>query len=280
MSPRLALCLIIALGILCTPAAASNLRYWRLCAQAPLIVSGTVTLPPAAQRHGYYPIKVKVDRVLKGHIASNDITFLQYAEERNYDVTPARLAEVNGRRAILFLVQTEDANDHPALYVAGRPPHNLELATDDILAAVAAEIARQDRVVRDWHRPLSDRDHIVVKSMIDRLTQPDNEDFAIRSLQLRAKDDPMPIIDLVDDRRALPPGNVEFENPRGWEPIVHYGPQKVVDALDVIVGIATDESFGEISNGGGDAERDRVVAAWRVYTDIRLHHPEALRNGY
>jgi hypothetical protein len=70
----------------------------------------------------------------------------------------------------------------------------------------------------------------------------------------------------MDDRRALPIQHITLENgPGAFEATRHYGPQKVVDALDAILGQLSGQTFGNIVNGGSDSERQAAIDGWRIY---------------
>ena len=75
------------------------------------------------------------------------------------------------------------------------------------------------------------------------------------------------IIKQMDDRRNLPDHSITLTNkfPQAFEPQRFYGPEKVVDALAAILNQMTGEDFGDIFNGGTDAEQTKTVQGWRDF---------------
>ena len=75
------------------------------------------------------------------------------------------------------------------------------------------------------------------------------------------------IIQRMDDRRTLPDPYIGIRNksPNAFEGITHYHPQRVVDALVVIVSQLTGREFGFISNGATDSERTKTIQGWRDF---------------
>lgn len=87
------------------------------------------------------------------------------------------------------------------------------------------------------------------------------------------------IVAQMDDRRELPDKRMSLVNkfPNAFEGKRHYGPEKVVDALDAILNQLTGQSFGFLGNGASDAERTKAVEGWREF--IRATPPEKLCVG-
>src|SRR5260370_30741264 len=75
------------------------------------------------------------------------------------------------------------------------------------------------------------------------------------------------IIQRMDDRRTLPDPYIAIssKSPNAFEGITHYHPQRVVDALVVIVSQLTGREFGFISNGATDSERTKTIQVWRDF---------------
>jgi len=71
----------------------------------------------------------------------------------------------------------------------------------------------------------------------------------------------------MDDRRTLPHRYIGVRNksPNACEGITHCRPQRVVDALVVILSQLTGREFGFISNGATDAERTKTIQGWRDF---------------
>ncbi len=172
-------------------------------------------------------------------------------------------------RALLFLTQS---GIPPKAYFAGRSPRALVQATRKAEADVRAEIARQ--TIAPNARPIPSPHDAEVRRLIAELG----------ALQGRAKASARQraiftrleglgpaavpaIVAHMDDHRPLVEPTIALANhgQDAFEGQRHYGPSQVVDALAAILEQITGESFGDIDNGGTEAQRREVVKGWRTY---------------
>jgi hypothetical protein len=108
---------------------------------------------------------------------------------------------------------------------------------------------------------------------------PTTQDLAVQELDALAPNAVIAIIDLMDDRRRLGRPHITLKNkfPIAFEAYAIYGPEMVIDVCVGILSRAARASFfPSIVNGGSEQERQLAVAAWRVYADMALNHPNAL----
>lgn len=256
---------------------------WRICAQSEIIVEGTISVPLDQTGHiqigsdGYTTAFVKVGQTLKGPTRSS-LLVQHYAKSDKYSVPIKNLIELDGRKAVLFLVSASRGDVHREWYFAGYRD-GLRPASIELTKSIEAEVERQTTVLHNW-QPATRSMTRDVRALIEQTVHRKTELTAFRRLEDLGQPAVPAIIDLMDDRRELPIRQISLRNfsPHAFEGIRHYGPKKVVDALAAILNQITSESFGFIYNGATNDERARTVAGWRVYQDILLNHPEWLRD--
>ena len=270
---RAAALLFIAL---CTSASGAepSRQYWRLCARADIIVVGTLSLPrddkeQIATKNGRAEIALRPERVVKGNPPAAT-TVRYFLGDEPYEVHKEMLLALDGKPAVIFLILGTDGSNQPVLYFE-QSTAAVEAAEPSHIAQVDAEIARQNDVLAHWRPNPGLRDFEAAKVLIDKTTAADGATEAFKGLEALGQSGVSAMIAQMDDRRELGVHQMELENPKGfWESFRHYGPEDVVDALDAILNQITGENFGDIENGGSDAERDHTVAGWRIYDDVAL----------
>jgi|HubBroStandDraft_5_1064220.scaffolds.fasta_scaffold45110_4 hypothetical protein len=269
--------------LLCTQAHSSepSREYWRLCAQADVVVLGTLSVPrdgkgAIAGEDNWAHIALHPARIMKGHLPSEAVV-RYYLGKESGDVSKETLLALDGQSVVAFLVTSSEGSGRPAQYFA-QSEHGAEAAQPALVKEVDTEIARQDDVLAHWGPDSGAKDFTTVKALIDRTTTRDGATEAFKNLEALGQDGVSAMIAQMDDHRDLGVQQIELVNPPNfWEGIRHYGPKEVVDALSAILNQITAEEFGFIENGGSDEERDHAVAGWRIYDDVLRNHPTALK---
>jgi hypothetical protein len=254
---------------------------WRLVARANVIALATLSVPHDAKgllggEDNFASIEIHPTRAMKGSLPPG-VAIRQYLSDEAYYVKRETLLTLDSKPVIVFLVLATDGADHPALYFANE--HGLEAAEGGRVAEINAEIMRQNEVLTHWESDSTLKDFIVVSALINKTTMKNDAAQAYKGLEALGRDGVSAIVAQMNDRRDLGVQWIDLVNPPNfWEGIRHYGPKKVVDALSAILSQITGEDFGDIVNGGSDAERDHDVAGWRIYDDILRNHPDLLKH--
>jgi hypothetical protein len=161
-------------------------------------------------------------------------------------------------------------------------PAALQPADTSSIAEVSAEIARQKQVAENWQPHPNAPHRAEVRALIGGLLSRDTQDDAVRDLDALAPNALIAIVDAMDDRRQITRRAITVANrsPNAFEGLAHYRPELVVD---VCVGILDRGAgaffFPWLLNGGDERTRQLAVAAWRVYADMPLNHPDDLGRG-
>src|SRR5262249_5401117 len=105
-----------------------------------------------------------------------------------------------------------------------------------------------------------------VASLIEKMVHKRTEHKAFADLEALGCVAVPSIIERMDDHRRLPDPTISLENksPDAFEGLRHYGPERVVDALDAILNQLTGHG-GALVNGGSEAERTEAVQGWREW---------------
>ncbi|UZK64938.1 hypothetical protein [Sphingomonas sp. M1-B02] len=243
----------------------------RLVASSHLIVAGSIPIGArgpimAAPSQSYISIPLEVEHIIKGS-APSILTVRHYSEDRTYSPSLKQLADSSGSLSLSFLVQVDEAG--PQLFFAGSTPDAFRPTSEIALAAVRAEVARQERILSTW-RPDPRRPHFdEVVELVSRLGRADRVEQRLIFQRLEKLGTPAvpAIIAVMDDRRPLNDPHISLVNRAAdaFEGMRHYGPALVVDGLEAILNQITGRSFGAIHNGGSERERQATVAGWRVY---------------
>lgn len=261
-------------------AAAADPELWKLVAQSDLIAKGVLVAPleqlAAIRQSGkddYVSFPIRVTACLKGNCGET-FSLRHYTEDRSYSPSLQSLQDADGKESLFFLVVV-DANN----YFAGYTPKALRVATANEVQAVQSEVAAQGATLSAFSKKYSssrDPHYFEIKTLVDDFTHGSREQDAFRKLE-KLGDAAVPsMIALMDDRRDLAIKQISLVNksPDAFEGIRHYGPQKVVDAIDALLNQITGEYFGRIHNGGSEQERRAAVNGWRIFLDHReREHP-------
>jgi hypothetical protein len=262
----------------CTTVRSYNPRpdaLWPLVAKSHVIVTGTLDVPVdqirsclTSNRHAYAEINVTRDETLKGNPPESFVV-RWHTEPRDYAPDPKLVIALDGKRALLFFANVEDAPTR-GYYFAGYTPRALAVASETLIEHVQHEafaqqkfLGRFSEVFPPAEEPLYDR----IKGLIDATTRKDSQMAAFRELeQLGPKAVPA-IIMLMDDRRdlAIPSISLRNKSSDAFERIRHHKPKKIVDAMAAILNQITGHSFGTIDNSGSERERQATIDGWRVY---------------
>ncbi|MDF7774386.1 hypothetical protein P1X14_03935 [Sphingomonas sp. AOB5] len=242
-----------------------------LLAGSNLVLIGRMTAPAQLAGEaekpspGYLDIPVVVDGVLKGD-AADHVSLRFYPKDAPYKPSNDDVLRLTGVPAILFLTRAEDG-----LYFAGYTPGALTRATDLAVGTTRAEISRQEQIAGAWRIDTRLPRFGEVRTLIARLghVRDDAQRSIFEQLEALGSEAVPAIIAQMDDRRPLLTQEISLINhdPDAFEGITHYGPEQVVDALNAVLTHITGVSFGSISNGGSDRERDAAIAGWRVYAN-------------
>lgn len=277
---------ILIIGVWATLAsAAENPDLWRLVAKSHSIVTGHLTVPVdqiqeaiASGEGRYVNITLTETRAVKGTSPTSPIGVVYWTEPSTYEPPFSLLDKLNGKEAILFLIQSDEAGPNSFFT---RAPDALQAFSPEGLAAVEAEVKSQEAILKGYQLPgIKDAEFRRVRKLVDSLTHPERAEEALSKLQALGKESVPAMIHLMDDRRSLTIKEIAVSNPPGhWEGLAHYKPQCVVDVMSILLGRTTGESFSVIYNGGTERERAAAVDAWRIY----LHHlaadPEIALDG-
>lgn len=243
-----------------------------LMAGSDLVLVATMRVPidelmrqAGSDQPDYVTIPIEVVDGIKGRTDATAIRF--YPEDSSYNPSNASVIELSDKPALLFL--TEVSEGPVGLYFAGYTPRSLAAATPPATEAVETEARRQQAVLRNWRVSPSTPRYAEVKELIEQLgnVNADEQARIFQQLEALGPEAVPAIIAHMDDRRVLVDQHISLINhsPKAFEGIRHYGPELVVDALDAILNQITGQSFGNIHNGGSEAERASAVNGWRIY---------------
>jgi len=159
----------------------------------------------------------------------------------------------------------------------GPAPSAADAAPTDRAPGFEKEVIEQHGVATDlsWSQSFHGSEQWrLVQRLIQELGDSATQAKAVEGLLGIGKGGVGPIILQMDDRRSLGARSLTVPAPLGsFEPVAHYQPELVVDALDAIVAHITSESMGQVYNGGSTAKRRNAVNAWRVW----LYHNRPAR---
>jgi hypothetical protein len=247
---------------------------WPLIAKSHFILTGTLSAPiqkiracQESNQHEYLDLDVKKAADIKG-VAKDKFSIRWYSEPRSYAPTPDRIISLHNKSVILFLIQVDDPVVR-GLYFAGYTQDSLLPEDQKRIGEIESEVQSQRSILSTFQN-LFPRDQIPyldeVKCHIDKTTSKSTQVQAFENLVSMGARSVPAIITLMDDRRDLGTPGISFKAPPDhWEGIIHYGPEKVVDLMEIVLGRVTKESFGNLENGGSTRERTEAVNAWRIY---------------
>ncbi len=268
----------ITAGASCAELTASSAgiddKIWPLVAKSHVIVTGILNVPVdtiksnlSSNKHNYVELNITPDLVLKGNLTT-PFSVRWFTEPRDYLPSPEHVISLNGKKVLLFLIYVDNAPVN-GLYFAGYTPQALSLPESGLIDRIRREVAVQQKILKYFKEefpPSKEPLYTKVKQLIDKTTKKDTQMAAFTELENLGPNSVPAIIMLMDDRRDLAVPEISLENPPdNWEGIRHYGPKKIVDAMDAILNQITNESFGNIHNSGSERERVEAVNGWRIY---------------
>jgi hypothetical protein len=242
----------------------------RLVAASSSIVQGRLSVSPEALANAiahpdYITVPLEEATSLKGPRPS---AVQIYPKDEPYLPSPDALRAAINTPALLFLTQ---AGSPAKFYFAGYSPKALAPAAE-AEPGVRTEIARQASVLRATPAPAHhDAEVRRLVSELGGLRGRPGADARQRAIFARLEalgPAGVPAIAAhMEDHRLLAEPTISLTNHaiNAFEGVRHYGPEQVVDALDAILNQITGQSFGDISNGGTEAQRRETVKGWRIY---------------
>jgi hypothetical protein len=245
-----------------------------LVAQSMVIAQGTLTAPIkaietciASDKHDYVDLQLSSVELLKG-AADPVLKIRWFTRPEDYSPSLADIRRLNSKKVLVFLIAIANPSVK-GLYFAGYTSEALRVADEGVVRAVRDEIGIQRKLLAEFNRnfPAANEPlYVRIKALIDALTVEKTEGEAFDKLMHLTPEAAPAVIMLMDDRRDLPNPHVSFESsPGGFEGITHYGPQKVVDALSIILPGLAHRNFVSTVNGGSEEERQAAVDGWRIY---------------
>ena len=264
--------LVIMLGS--AKGAEKNNPLWLLVAQSPIISKGALRVPisaieelRASGKRDYVNLEIENAEFLKGS-APKTFTIRWFSEGRDYAPDLPLLKQLNGREVVVFTL-CAGPTESRAIYLAGHTPEALAASSEVLIRNIQTEIERQKQLLAQFPKGIEEIPKSRIESvrrLIENMTLKGRAEAAFEEM-LRLGQDIVPAtIMLMDDRRAVTAEWLQIPNAPGhWEAYALYKPEKVVDALDGILGKITGQQFVNIVNGGTDEDRRDAVDGWRVY---------------
>lgn len=273
--------IFLALTLLCMGRAHAEVEqqypFWQLVVKSYLIVEGKISVPVAAIRkaeqdgdHDYVVVKVKVSKVLKGNLESEDFNFRYYTDTEQYGgVSRKKIISLSGKPVVLFLQNVKEK-----YYLAAYVPETLQFASATLAASVQKEADLQEKLIQasdsyaDGHvLPKESEVQSLVELMVDKRMDPAGAQTVYEAVIALGKKAVPTIIKYMDDRRKLTIPKITLDPwwPNAHEGLVHYGPETVTDVLSVALMALTNEDLTAIYNGGTELERAEAVRIWKIY---------------
>ena len=263
--------LVIMLGS--AKGAEKNNPLWLLVAQSPIISKGALRVPisaieelRASGKRDYVNLEIGNAEFLKGS-APKTFAIQWFSEVRDYAPDLPLLKQLNGREVVVFTLRGGPTGR--GIYLAGHTPEALAPSSEVLIRNIQTEIERQKQLLAQFPKGIDEIPKSRIESvrrLIENMTLKGRAEAAFEEM-LRLGQDIVPAtIMLMDDRRAVTAEWLQIPNAPGhWEAYALYKPEKVVDALDGILGKITGQQFVNIVNGGTDEDRRDAVDGWRVY---------------
>lgn len=274
MSRLLLVTVLFLLGFV-KPLRAQDAPLWLLIAQSDVVATGELVFDCLPPERAYVLLPLRSTHALKGEV-DGGTAIRWFSATDSYAPSSTQLCELAGREVVVFGQWAEGG-----LYFAGYSPAAVRPSSPALLAAVSAEVDRQERVLASWRIETDVPHYAEVQAVLDEIaalppaSRGERRSVAARQQALFDRlialgPEGVPaIIMLMDDRRALPDRSISLINryPGAFEGARHYAPKVVADALDAILNDITGQTFGSITNGGTEQDRRRVVDGWRIYLD-------------
>lgn len=283
MLKRVAMFLVFGCAAGCSTVAEyhpDDSELWPLVAKSQVIATGTMSVPvehiracQALNRHDYTEIRVTLSEKLKGNPSATFV--VRWYTGSSGDAPGAeQVIALDGKKVLLFLADI-DEGEGKGHYFAGYTTRALAGADSKQIERVQAEVLAQKQLLArfpEMYPPEGEPLYEKVRNLINATTNKETQVEAFRALEELGPKGVPAIVMLMDDRRDLGRPAISLRNKaaNSFEGIRHYGPVKVVDAMDAILNQITGCIFGNISSGGSEQQRQAAVDAWRVY----LHNSE------
>jgi hypothetical protein len=105
--------------------------------------------------------------------------------------------------------------------------------------------------------------YVRCRKLIDALTTPSAPE-AVAALLERSEEYFPILVSGLDDFRPMGVDGVSFvAGPGAPEGLLHYGPEKVVDCITIVLSMTSDQGFDSLHNGGTDEKRRKVIRKWK-----------------
>lgn len=220
---------------------------WRSLVRSDLVVVGAPGYTARISKSRTEAVRAKIGTPLKGAAPDEPFTFMRTMDQG-----------IPEPECLFGFVWVDDAKRWYLVDVRPADPW--------ILEETKREIALHEKLLKEFAvKPERETDEVVAAA-IERLAGEEAQAGADALTDLGDKALPS-IIARLDDRRPMKDRGISFKNasPEAFEAVRHYSPKQVVDALSAVLNRITGEHFFGISNGAPDAQRDREIAAWRLY---------------
>lgn len=264
--------LVLALALAAALACPADPDLARLAAASDQVVVGTFTTPEALDREAarsspdYVALPLSVTRTIKGQAPVPE-AILVYPQAAPYRPDVAALKSHAGTPAILFLSQSEGRGSRD-FHFAGYTPEALRAASPERVAAIEAELARQQRVLAAWKPDRKSPHYKEVRRLVAKLgvVSGAEQQQAFDYLEALGPDAVPAIVAVMDDRRSLKQGHIALRNnsPDAFETYAHYSVDQVVDGLAAVLSQISGVNFGRVS-ANSDRERAQTLVVWRLY---------------
>jgi hypothetical protein len=249
---------------------------WDLVAGSHLIVVGTPAVPARelleamkARSREHIRVPVRIERCLKGRSCPAATVVHVHPSKSEFDVDPADLIALHGKRAVLCLYLLEQEGK-VVPYFAGHTPRALQPHSELLERRIDAEVKFQASALRHYDRLFgekSDPAHTQVSGLIEAMLVPREARLAYHRIGALGEKAVPTLVRHIRDRRVLPVQDVSFVNPPGsFEGIRHYRAEHVGDFVLQVLNHITGRSFGRgVGDKAGERELDGTVDAWKIY---------------
>ncbi len=244
---------------------------WRLIAQSDLVAKGRMVSNGRklkAKLNEYLTFQVELIEKILDRSRDCPLTInLKYFVKLDEKLNLSKIFEMD---LLLFLIDLREDKYNQAFFLTGHPPQFIT-STPKLVEEVKKEVLIQTEAITRFGTDAEAFNKYSHRTEVGRLVEemldPSKATQAYARLEeLGAKAVPA-MITHMGDRRELAVKHLQLENKSkdAWEAYRHYGPQVVVDALAAILNQITGESFGNIHNGGTEAERTKEHHGWLVW---------------
>ena len=245
---------------------------WVLVEKSDLIVVGTLR-SLAFDTHD--PVRIATDGAYYRVEVLNPVTIVGQAPQESLFVHLSSSTRVLPRtNQILFLHHVGSAPvsgfylvDTPAISLQERSPE-----AEQRVATIHSENITAMRKGLAFRPSADDLIAIEVKRDLDALANPFTQQEALRKLWDK-KDKAVPyLVSYLDDWRDFSLGRlaVPSTNKQGFESVLHYQPQLMIDVINLLLTQITSISFRPLDSRATATERKAVIRAWNTYLGRKL----------